>query len=93
MYRNIEIVLLFVVSQCFNVFSETISEHKHVHCTHNHPKADEVSNSSRINIFYDHLTRTLLGYVKLSLRKIGTIKPFALYTSIVLLTYIEHCLC
>lgn len=45
MYSNAGVVLCFVLLQCLNyVYSYSISEHKHVHCSHEHPKADEVSN-------------------------------------------------
>lgn len=43
MYQNIVLVLCFLVFLCiFSVLSVTVSEHRHTHCTHEHPKADEV---------------------------------------------------
>lgn len=42
MYSNFSVVILFVLFCLDYVFCYSISEHKHVHCTHEHPKADEV---------------------------------------------------
>lgn len=56
MARTTSVCVLVLVYVLFfvnlDVLCDTfISEHQHVHCKHEHPKADQVSTSKRPNLF------------------------------------------